>query len=370
MEAIIRESEQQARVSIVKWGVAGLLGTASIVTGGVVVAELAPHFAPIVANVVAGTHRVENDIMGEGGEEQEGSVSDGAESSDGAGAIQDAIQSVSDGARASDAATGTVPVDGPTVLFSSDWGNATGSGSSAYLDGSVWAGGVVTGTTPGEVRVTATDSRDFPTTNYLRTGAVAGQIFSGAGWDAPAVNDSIGLRYYYRRIGTVGDRHTVIFHNTGSGSWGPSALGVYVGATPTRWMISAASGRDARYFGPRSGSSMVTLPADVTYRIELLYVRTGTNAYTLRGRIYEVDGDLLYDTFCDGYWYGCTTGSGSTNGPVLESQTFSVTGAGASSMVGLVIGPEGAEGSSQEEFAAVAVCTSWCGDYPIAGVED
>ncbi len=253
------------------------------------------------------------------------------------------------------------------VLFNSDWSSGTGTGNTAVKDlgkSKPWTVQNGTGTTF-EVRSTASDGRDYPTTNYLRVSNTYAELAFGrsAGYiDVPQVGQSIYLRMYYRVTLNGGgeDTHGTYFDDDpiAGVNWGPQALGIYLipsTSTPMTFLISAAAGQDPRYFSPGA-----RLNKNQTYRIELRYTRTGTNTYTLGGRIYDVTGKLLYDegAFKDDYWYNGT--------PKLLGRTFTVSGAGASSMTGLKIGVEAAQPGTGAfaEYAGIAVCTGdWCGPY-------
>lgn len=311
---------------------------------------------------------------------------------------------VTDGVRLGDAATGTEGASDLTVYFFSDWRTATGNSANAFSDGGKWtvegngtfgAGGI------SAVRVTATDSRDYPTTNYLRQNnqsGGAGQVNEWAelGFDAAdniiptsavdAAGDTLGLRFYvnFRVPNTFTadcDFHGVYFTtavNGGSG-WPPGAMGLQwypscdIGTPANQWTatITGYSGSSPDHYACEVGGNDVFLDLNTTYRFETLWIRTGTNTYTLRKRIYNQAGTLLCDTnnFTSD-WFG-------PPGTNLSSVTFNTSsfgGAGSGAMRGFKIGVNGGAtmtaGSIYAEWAAVAICNSWCGAYPISGVEN
>ncbi len=248
-------------------------------------------------------------------------------------------------------------------LFNSDWSTATGTGSAAVRDTGKpkpWTGEIGTAW---EVRNTAADGRDYPTTNYLRVGNQWLELtFDGSdGYvPAPQVGESVYFRMYYRMIlaGTAGDTHGTYFDDSNANpNWGPQALGWYLipdAGDSFTYEFSAASGQDPRYFSPS-----FKLSKNTTYRIEARYYRSGTNTYQLENRVYDAKGTLLFDTsnLCDRSWHSC-------KGYELAGRTFTIAGAGAASLTGLKIGVEGGQGGPFAEYAAVAVCKNdWCGPY-------
>ncbi len=280
-----------------------------------------------------------------------------------------------------DSVTVSPPPTNRVVLFHSDWSTATGTGDAALRDtnkakpwtGTAGLGGAGQG--GNEVRSTAADGRDYPTTNYLRTTGKR----SNQGWNElffqasdgyvpkPAVGESVYVRMYFRLIVANsftgdGETHGAYFDDAPGGTnWGPQALGVYVQhftAGVWNFLISTDAGQFPRYYGPGNHA----LNRNQTYRIEMAYHRTGTNTYQLEGRIYDVAGHLLYDnsSFNTDY-YGPT-------GTNLQNRTFTTSGAGAASISGFKIGLNGLTGMTADvpyaEYAAVAICKNdWCGPY-------
>jgi len=259
------------------------------------------------------------------------------------------------------------PSGAPEFLFWSDWSTATGGGSDALRDtGKARPWTFTQGSGAFEVRSTSLDGRDYPTTSYLRVSNAFAQLAfqSSDGYvPTPRVGESIFLRMYYRVTitGTSGDTHGTYFddHPSTGTNWGPQALGIYLipsASTSMTFLVSAGAGQDPRYFSPG-----VSLSKDVTYRIELRYTRTGTHSYTLGARIYDAAGSLLHGegAFRDDYWY--------TGAPRLDGRFFRERDGAASSLTGLMIGLEAAQGGPSPffgEYAGLAVCRgNWCGPY-------
>ncbi|MGE0278357.1 MAG: hypothetical protein AB7R40_23420 [Nitrospiraceae bacterium] len=285
---------------------------------------------------------------------------------------------------------------GVTVHFWSDWSTATGTTSAAIYDTNKAKPWTLTAGhgEPGEgglaVRVTATDSRDYPTTNYLR---ITG-YWQSSGWNelkfiasdnyipasAVGVGDTIVLRFYARFIaansyqGNDDETHGIYFDSTGSQGWsaGGQAVGIYEQHfTNDVWnyLVVPDTDQNPHYFGPGTNA----LNRNTTYRFELGWVRTGTNTYQMLARIYNATGTLLYDTsaFDDNY-YG--PGGTSLSGRTMTKSTTN-NEAGHSTMRGLKIGLNGLSGLTTDtvpfmEMAGLAICSNWCGAYPIAGVEN
>lgn len=245
------------------------------------------------------------------------------------------------------------PPGGSLVYFRSTWDAATGSSQAALTDGGKWTS-ILDFDPQGMAQVipTAGSGRDYPTTNFYRT--LNAGFIHWRGIPTPQVGDSIGVRYFYRVItNQTGEGvHGDYFSATVNDGWG--GMGVYIGTWQTStydFLITADFAQASPYWGPPR------LNKNVTYQIEILYIRTGTNAYQFRGRIRNVAGVIVHDTqaFTDYYWF-----SGAT---LLNSRTFTLSGAGASRMVGARIGLNGDEGQAVAEYAGYAICKGWCGAY-------
>lgn len=251
------------------------------------------------------------------------------------------------------------------VYASFDWGTTTGTSNSAIRDGG-GATPLTANSTPHvlEVKSTSGAGRDYPSTNYLQVEDGAAAFGSAAAYlSTPAVNDTVGVRYYFRLVQSAAttDSHGIYFDDDWSGgtNWGPQALGFYIESTSSggtfKFQVSADNTQGSRYYPPTA----LVLNKQTTYRIEALYIRAGTNTYQLRARIYNISGTLLYSDAAGDFG-------------TLNSTTFTVTGAGAASLRGIVVGVEGdQEGTgAYSEQAAFAICDTWCGVYPISGVEN
>lgn len=257
------------------------------------------------------------------------------------------------------------------VVFFSDWRTATGTTDNAARDAAKWTG---TYTTNPEVRVTAADGRDFPSTNYLRlTDAACGVWFqpSDAKYPVPGVGESLYLRFYVRNTTSLSsgpDSHGIYFSDQPL-VWGPHVTGFYVDSIDSgdlEWYVSAsqhANHINDRYY--RAGAQ-THLENGSSFRQELKITIASASTYTLEARIFDMSGSLL-----DGAWIGHP---GYPNaGVALSTKTFTRQGSDFSSLQGLTVGLEDPQGGSggYMEVACLAIATDdWCGAYPIAGVED
>ena len=262
------------------------------------------------------------------------------------------------------------------LVFASAWTTGTGTGNAAVQDTSRtrdWSvRDIVGGSNDGwEVRVTATDSRDYPTTNYLRMNSPDGQLVlayqgSDSYYSAPGVGDSVYLRYYYRYLLTGshspgdGTEHGNYFddHWITTPNWGPIAFGISLQneSTSEYSLYVWDSGANPYQIG-------ANLSKNTTYRFEWKFTRTGTSTYQLGFRIYSVGGTLLYDE----------NDFAQRDPPNDAMSDVTVTGAGTSqwnSVTGFQIGlnsQQGTAGNPFSEYAAFLVRTDdWCGAYSSA----
>ncbi len=287
----------------------------------------------------------------------------------------------------------SVPAD---AVFVSDWSTGTGTGDAALRDTGktlAWTilyGGAAVGSGGAEVRVTATDSRDFPSTNYMRIRA----LLANLAWaeisvedytSAPGVGDSIYIRYYARLTMSTTDDYldittdpddanppetgdaTTHGYYTGDG-WGPEGHGfTFWTADDGSWRIEYAADNSQAIFSEGTNGSgnggAWRMARDTTYRLEKRYTRTGTNTYTMDLRVYNIAGTLLFDGTDVTDWPGPNTiGS-------LDGATFTVTGAAAQGMVdSFRVGCNGIGGIDSDrahsEVAGVMIRTEdWCGPY-------
>lgn len=280
------------------------------------------------------------------------------------------------------------PSGGGVVYFRSDWSTATGNSDAAFRDTSkprpwTYANGTLLPGGKSSVRVTAADGRDYPTTNYLRVhhDTPSNDQWAELAFEAannyvptPQVGDSIGMRTYYRVVlpntwNNDRETHGTYFVDAGQGyGWGPGALGLYQWTwTDSTWdyvlTVSDQVTPSADVYWHRAGATTLAaarLQKFTTYRIEWLYIRTGTNAFQVRSRVYTAAGVLVIDTaqLVNDFWTGTATAN-------LATFTFTVSGAGAAYMRGFKIGTNGGIAANVDfvEYAGVAVCDGWCGPY-------
>lgn len=262
-----------------------------------------------------------------------------------------------------------------TLLFHADWSTGIGTAVDSIRDTGKAKPFTGTYISAPEVRVTALDGLDFPSTNYLRlTDAACGVYFDAvAGYIAAlAVGASLYLRFYIRntQTGASGDAHGIYFDDSFTvPNWGPQIAGFYIPnivSDDLTWWLSAHSGaNDRRYWG---ADALPRLVHSTTYRQELRIGRLSTTTYELEARIYDINGNLL-----DGAWVGTDDENGGDPPDPLSADVFTVAEGAFTSLQGLRVSLEDPQGGTggYMAVACVAIATDdWCGPYPIAGVED
>ncbi|MGE3595681.1 MAG: fibronectin type III domain-containing protein [Dehalococcoidia bacterium] len=284
----------------------------------------------------------------------------------------------------------------PAVYMHADWSTATGTSAAAILDQGKqrpfnYREGFATVNSNAcpsfTVLNTAGAGRDFPTTNFIRMRAFDACAGIGAvdGWSqigflsssnyipALAVGDSVFVRYYVRVMYPYQalDRIT---HGDEWKDW-PLPYGVGYNYGGSGWQMDLHG-----LVSPAAGSFCVgnqgqyPLSKGTTYRIEHGVIRTSSSGYQIRARIYGPSGALLYDSadFRGDCW------GGTISGTAIQDHTWTGTSAtwntqGRQFHLGLN-GISGLTTSNDEqdvfEWAGFAVCSSWCGKYPIPGAEN
>lgn len=278
------------------------------------------------------------------------------------------------------------------LVFASEWDTGTGTGSDALRDtgrARPWSGV----DSNCEVRVTATDGRDYPTENYLRFQADGGAdhiaVNAASGyWSALAVGEYFFLRYYRQdRVpnteddsdGTHGDYIDTAL--SGGDGWGPYLFGLYPrhdtdGTFKLR--VSAGADQADRYWvtaagDPSGPNDSTSYDKFTTYRYELRYSRVSTTEYRLGMRIYDVNDALLFDV---DDWRDMDPFSGdATTADRLSTWTFT-TDRDTSRVTGFKLGinsfvPINDPPFDFVEYAAVAAAVStdaddWLGPYTAA----
>lgn len=277
-----------------------------------------------------------------------------------------------------DAGSGELP---PGLVFASEWSTATGDGDDAVLDSSRarrWT--ELSGR--GEVRVSADDGFDFPTTNYLvvPNERLELRLVPARGGDyipLVEVGESIFVRFYirgsftYTGPGEAGS-HGIYFDDdqTAGVNWGPNVLGYVIDSSPDDAFSMGVSrtsdpydfgSEDKLYYAPSS------LDNGTVYRVETRYTLETSTTYTLGMRIYVGEATTpLYDT--DDF-------TGRDYRATLDTQTFThlLTDAlGPNGMQGMVMGVEEAQPGTGDLYALAAVAVSagpaadWLGPYDAA----
>jgi len=266
----------------------------------------------------------------------------------------------------------------PGLVFASEWSTATGSGDDALLDsGRTRSWTELAGTA--EVRVTADDGFDFPTTQYLvvPNDRLEIRLVPARGGDfIPLVSpgESIYLRFYirgsftYTGPGEAGS-HGIYFDDdqTMGTNWGPNVLGFVIDSSPTDAFSFGVSRTDNPYdFDTDDG--IFHPPGDLdngtVYRLESRYTLESASEYSLGMRIDEGESTSpLYDT--DDF-------TGRDFGSALRTEVFThllVDSYGPNGMQGMVVGVEAGQPGTGDLYSLAALAISagpdadWLGPY-------
>lgn len=206
------------------------------------------------------------------------------------------ITAVSEGITVTDTATVT-STTALTPIFQSDFSTATGTGSSAYLDGGAWdrRGGF------GQ-EVVASTGLDFPSTNVCRFDA----NYSNSGFCLTQVDLTalaVGVTRYHRLYVRMtfpddlvgnGDHPWQDGNAVGDSNY---LLGVSYGSAvdspdPSAWQPNVLIIEDGGTISCRGP----WLSKGTTYRIEWSVERIDTATYNFDIRVYDTSGTLLYDS--------------------------------------------------------------------------
>ncbi|MGE3595687.1 MAG: hypothetical protein AB7N70_09055 [Dehalococcoidia bacterium] len=286
------------------------------------------------------------------------------------------------------------PASSGDIYIHIDWSTATGSSMAAILDQSkarpfnyTEGFAATNGSSCPSLTVfsTASAGRDYPTTNFIRMRAFDACPGSGStdGWSqigflassgyVPplAVGDSVFIRYYVR----APYPYQSIDNLTHGDEWKdwPMPYGVGYEFSASAWQMDVHGLSDGKYC--IGGYQQYLLNKSSTYRIEHGVIRTGASTYTIRARVYSATGSLLYDSnnFTRQCWDGTASAtlasgsaswSGSTTTWDTHARQFHLGLNGISNLT--------TSNDEQDvfEWAGFAVCSSWCGPYPIAGIEN
>ena len=301
---------------------------------------------------------------------------------------------------------------GVVVYFSADWGTETGSSDAAVRDsgGDGWAaaelGMANGGAVAAEVRVTSDDGVAFPTTNYLRyspnfdANAVGAGFLvlngngaaSGSGTAHPAipvleVGESLAYRWYERRpwpyavdpgeVGTHGDEwpdqepaNLAAEYDPGSNGFNLSIYGLTAGNGPDGPLDAHSAFALLGPFVPCPPFCNFPLTRGTVYRYELKITRVETTRITYEIRISDAANTLLFDTtdyLPSSIPYNGTLADLTFDAPQsvfdLSLRRFRI---GVNGVNGLTTANDEQPGV---EYAAFAMCSDWCGAYPVPGAE-
>jgi len=302
--------------------------------------------------------------------------------------------------------TSTAPTDPrPTVHVCSDWSTATGSTRNAVADSSSacstpWtnvAGHMMNVEFADAATVVATSGSglNFPATNFLRLiaydGSPSAEGIAQLAWNdgtnytsggvhpsipTLGVGDSLGIRFYIRAIYPY-DALDTETHGDEWAVW-PDPWSIDYRFSATNWQIDLA-GMPASNPGAVAvndgmginASGARPLVKDSVYRVDYLVIGVASDSLRTRARVSSSQDRLLFDS-------EDFISSSFSNGTTLASQTFAATTQdfttalrrfriGLNGIAGLTTGNDGFVAF---EWAAVAMCDSWCGAYPIVGSEN
>ena len=267
---------------------------------------------------------------------------------------------------------GSVATQGGGIIpdFWANWSTATGTSNAAIWDTDKAKPFTSTYTAAPEVRVTATDGLDFPTTDYLRLNDAANGVrfVPADGYiTLPGNGESIYLRLYIRNTstGASGDSHG-IYYRSATSAWGPDVMGWYIanvsGGNLTLRLSGAAQGAPPppvrRYW---TSTVVPALVNGTTYRLEVKITVVSSTTYTMEARIYNIGGTLL-----DGAWEGAVDDN---LGDPLSAETFTRQGSDFSSLQGMMVSLEEGQGGSGGYMAVAGLAISridWLGPYNAA----
>jgi len=196
---------------------------------------------------------------------------------------------------------------GPQVPeFQSDWGDVLGDSANALLDDGAWTAGVAYDTKSGaNAEIIASTDLGFPVgmTNVIRCHQHAddrndGWVNAFGLWAAPALNEYLYFRVYFRHESTVGwaSKHawegrssTYVTCNAGNGwQW-------HIGsgdATDINGIMLKVNNVQYCFFQPTETGEYITCAE--TYRLELQLQKV-SGGYIPRPRLYDSSNTLLFD---------------------------------------------------------------------------
>lgn len=183
---------------------------------------------------------------------------------------------------------------GPTSLFASDFGTATGTGTSALRDTDQtvpWSETI--GGSGGEV-IAASGITGWPSTNALRVTALEATAgffrLQTPDLSLPDVESSRWFRWYFSADWDAGlsDNQTHPIESFGADNWGFACQHDYGDGWRFYTQFVGETFANSRWYSPE-------LEKGVVYRIEMQLYRVTTGTVNCHMRVYSAAGVLLYD---------------------------------------------------------------------------
>ena len=257
------------------------------------------------------------------------------------------------------------------VYFSTDWSTATGTSTNAILDGGRWSQG--SGNWLNSFSVQSRGSLAFPTDNVLVQRGIAesgswGQIELLAG-AVPLlqVGDSLGMRVYWQSPNPYGNVDDLL-HGFEVLDPGNDPIGINSRYSSGGWQIEIDI-PTGEVYGPRGSSGMgaFDLTPNGVYMLEVLVVRVASSQMHVETRLTNAaTGNVIMDVDDWTSYYD-------PNALAMHQGTpFATSSASWSNLREWRMGINGignVDGQVVHRWGGFALCSSWCGPYPIPGVE-
>jgi PKD repeat protein len=258
------------------------------------------------------------------------------------------------------------------VYFSTDWADQLGTSQSALTDGGRWSSGA--GNWLNSMEVVRAPA-GFPTTNVLQQRGIAesgswGQMNLMAGAVPQLqVGDSLGMRVYWQSPNPYYDVDNLL-HGFEVLDPGNDPIGINSEYRANAWQITIdLTAVGGGVYGDRGsdGWGAFALRPDGVYMLEILLVRVGSSQVHVEVKLSDAGtGAMVYDvdewpSYLDPNLAAMhTRASYSTSGSAwsnLREWRIGINGIGS------------VDGQVVHRWGAFALCSSWCGPYPISGVE-
>ena len=187
------------------------------------------------------------------------------------------------------------------VLFESDWSTARGTTTNALGDGGKWPDV----TADGMLEVVATTGLGFPATmaNCLKVrlpnGGESADVRVAGAWAVPQIGEKLFYRMYFRNdIANDQGNQSVSFHpwefNAGEAAF-HFEFTTDSRANGTCWCRFRFEQMGDPWDRVVPGSPEILINKFETYRLEMMFERTGTNQWLVEIRIYDDSDALIYD---------------------------------------------------------------------------